>query len=84
MFRELKDINSRPEPFEFYTASDLWTEEQVWTMTQDRLRTLGWSWATIARRHDLDRPEDLKYLIQTEFEPRRLGHIFRFPERLPG
>jgi SAM-dependent methyltransferase len=27
MFRELKDINCRPEPFEFYTASDLWTEE---------------------------------------------------------
>jgi SAM-dependent methyltransferase len=27
MFKELKDINSRPEPFEFYTASDLWTED---------------------------------------------------------
>ena len=27
MFRELEDINVRPEPFEFYTASDLWTDE---------------------------------------------------------
>ena len=66
-----------------------WGTEQVWTMTQDRLRTLGWSWATISWRHDLDRPEDLvrlraKYLKKAEFEPRRLGHIFRFPEWLPG
>lgn len=29
MFRELKDISSRPEPFEYYTASDLWTEEHT-------------------------------------------------------
>ena len=61
-----------------------WGTEQVWTMTQNRLRTLGWSWATIARRHDLDRPEDLEYLKQAEFEPRRLGHILRSPERFPG
>ncbi len=27
MFAELGDINSRPEPFEFYTARDLWTDE---------------------------------------------------------
>ena len=27
MFRELEDINTRPEPFEFYTANDLWTDE---------------------------------------------------------
>jgi rSAM/selenodomain-associated transferase 1 len=61
-----------------------WGTEQVWSMTQDRLRTLGWSWETIARRHDLDRPGDLRYLKQAEFEPRRLGHILRSPERLPG
>jgi len=29
MFEELENINSRPEPFEFYTASDLWTDEHV-------------------------------------------------------
>jgi len=29
MFVELKKINSRPKPFEFYTASDLWTDEYV-------------------------------------------------------
>lgn len=29
MFRELKEINSRPEPFEFYTAGDLWTEKHT-------------------------------------------------------
>lgn len=29
MFEELEDINSRPEPFEFYTASDLWTDEHT-------------------------------------------------------
>ncbi len=29
MFRELEDINTRPEPFEFYTASDLWTDEHT-------------------------------------------------------
>jgi SAM-dependent methyltransferase len=27
LFEELEDINSRPEPFEFYTADDLWTDE---------------------------------------------------------
>jgi SAM-dependent methyltransferase len=26
MFEQLERINQRPEPFEFYTASDLWTE----------------------------------------------------------
>jgi len=27
MFAQLEEINSRPEPFEFYTAADLWTDE---------------------------------------------------------
>ena len=27
MFDELERINTRPKPFEFYTASDLWTDE---------------------------------------------------------
>ena len=27
MFEELEQINSRPEPFEFYTAKDLWTDK---------------------------------------------------------
>jgi 2-polyprenyl-3-methyl-5-hydroxy-6-metoxy-1,4-benzoquinol methylase len=27
IFEELEKINERPEPFEFYTASDLWTDE---------------------------------------------------------
>ena len=27
MFKELQEINSRPSPFQFYTASDLWTDE---------------------------------------------------------
>ena len=26
MFEEIENINTRPEPFEFYTASDLWTD----------------------------------------------------------
>jgi len=29
MFEELKEINSRPEPFQFYTAEDLWTDEHT-------------------------------------------------------
>ena len=29
MFEELENINSRPKPFEFYTASDLWADEHV-------------------------------------------------------
>ncbi len=29
MFQELERINARPEPFEFYTASDLWTDEHT-------------------------------------------------------
>ena len=29
MFERLEDINSWPEPFEFYTASDLWTDEHT-------------------------------------------------------
>jgi SAM-dependent methyltransferase len=28
-FEELEIINQRPEPFEFYTASDLWTDEHT-------------------------------------------------------
>ncbi len=29
MFEKLEDINARPAPFEFYTASDLWTDEHT-------------------------------------------------------
>jgi len=29
MFNELKEINSRPEPFQFYTANELWTDEHT-------------------------------------------------------
>ena len=29
MFEELEKINTRPEPFEFYTASDLWADEHT-------------------------------------------------------
>jgi 2-polyprenyl-3-methyl-5-hydroxy-6-metoxy-1,4-benzoquinol methylase len=29
MFEELEKINERPEPFEFYTARDLWTDEHT-------------------------------------------------------
>ena len=29
MFNELRQINTRPEPFQFYTADDLWTEEHT-------------------------------------------------------
>lgn len=29
MFIELEKINARPDPFEFYTASDLWTDEHT-------------------------------------------------------
>lgn len=29
MFEELELINERPEPFQFYTASDLWTDEHT-------------------------------------------------------
>lgn len=29
MFHELEAVNSRPEPFEFYTAEDLWTNEHT-------------------------------------------------------
>lgn len=31
MFEELEKINERPEPFQFYTASDLWTDEHTST-----------------------------------------------------
>lgn len=29
MFHDLEQINHRPEPFEFYTAADLWTDEHT-------------------------------------------------------
>ena len=29
MFEALEEINERPEPFQFYTASDLWTDEHT-------------------------------------------------------
>jgi hypothetical protein len=29
MFEELEEINERPEPFHFYTASDLWTDKHT-------------------------------------------------------
>ena len=27
MFDKLKEINSRPEPYQFYTAEELWTDD---------------------------------------------------------
>ena len=29
MFNELKEINSRPSPFQFYTADELWINEHT-------------------------------------------------------
>ena len=29
MFSQLEEINSRPKPFEFYTAADLWADEHI-------------------------------------------------------
>ena len=29
MFQKLEDINTRPAPFQFYTAEDLWTDEHT-------------------------------------------------------
>jgi len=29
MFEKIEEINTRPEPFEFYSASDLWTDEHT-------------------------------------------------------
>jgi 16S rRNA G1207 methylase RsmC len=29
MFNELKEINSRSAPFQFYTADELWTNEHI-------------------------------------------------------
>jgi len=29
IFKELEEINKRPEPFQFYTASNLWTDEHT-------------------------------------------------------
>ena len=29
MYKELQEINSRPAPFQFYTADDLWTDEHT-------------------------------------------------------
>ena len=29
MFKELKEVNTRPAPFEFYTADELWTNEHT-------------------------------------------------------
>lgn len=29
MYKELKEINSRPSPFEFYTAKELWTDKHT-------------------------------------------------------
>jgi cyclopropane fatty-acyl-phospholipid synthase-like methyltransferase len=29
MFKELREINLRPDPFQFYTADELWTEEHT-------------------------------------------------------
>ena len=32
MFEELESVNARPKPFEFYAASDLWTDEHTSAM----------------------------------------------------
>ena len=29
MFDKLVEINSRPKPFQYYTAGDLWTDEHT-------------------------------------------------------
>lgn len=41
-----------------------WGTDQVWKLTRQRLEALGWSYATVARHHDLDRPEDLIHLAR--------------------
>ncbi len=33
LFSDLEWINARPGPFEFYTASDLWTDEHTSAQT---------------------------------------------------
>ncbi len=38
-----------------------WGTAEVWALTRERLETLGWSWSTLERYRDLDRPEDLDY-----------------------
>lgn len=38
-----------------------WGTDQVWPTTRERLQRLGWSWSTVTRRRDLDRPDDLGY-----------------------
>jgi len=35
VFKELQEINSKPEPFQFYTAQDLWTEQHTSKMMLD-------------------------------------------------
>jgi len=35
LFEQLEKINNPPEPFEFYTAADLWTDD--YTSEQHRL-----------------------------------------------
>lgn len=36
MFEELEKINERPEPFQLYTASDLWTVKRQWILSTFR------------------------------------------------
>ena len=40
----------------------LWGTSSVLKETRIRLREMGWQWYELARRYDIDRPEDLKRL----------------------
>ncbi len=39
-----------------------WSTEQVFPMTQERLENLGWDWWQGETLHDIDEPEDLRWL----------------------
>lgn len=41
-----------------------WGSNRVGSVTRQRLNELGWSWSSVTRRHDLDRPEDLRYFCR--------------------
>ena len=42
-----------------------WGSEHVFEQTTARIDTLGWTFARLATRHDIDRPEDLVHLPES-------------------
>lgn len=46
-----------------------WGTHRVMSQTRNQLRRMGWQWAELPMLWDVDRPEDLERLLQSDIKP---------------